>query len=154
MPETFVQQDRLLQLKTPLGGDVIIPTAFSGSEAISSLFHFHVDVVAENRTQVEFDKLLGQKASLKLKTVKGERYFNGVVNAVSQGGRDERYTEFRLELVPFTDVNGMNFVRHADLLQHDRNFFAVRRGPSVKLNHTHVLSVATCALKIRPAKTK
>ena len=45
---------------------------------------------------------------------------------------------FRLELVPLADVDRMNFIGHADLFEHDRNFLAVGRAPGVELNHDFI----------------
>ena len=43
----YSQQDRLISLTTPLGEDVLLLAGFSGHEAISRLFSFHLDLLTE-----------------------------------------------------------------------------------------------------------
>ncbi len=100
---TYIQSDRSLAVSTPLGPDILLLTSFSGREAISELFHFHLELIAENGTQVPFDALLGQFVSFRL-TLPGDdanqRYFHGICSRVSQGVRDEIFTSYRIEVVP------------------------------------------------------
>ena len=83
---TYTQKQRLLEITTPLGSDVLLLKGFSGFEAISQLFHFQLDLMAKKEDDVSFDKLLGQKITVRLtlqgnrlhwKTIKseGESYF-------------------------------------------------------------------------------
>jgi len=97
----FTQQDRWFKIQTPLDPDVLLLTGFSGQEAISSLFRFHLDLIAENYETIAFDKLLGQKVSIELQ-LPGEdsRYFHGILSSFSQGGRNLRFTRYAAELVP------------------------------------------------------
>ena len=46
----YKQSNRIGQLKTPLGGDVLVLTGFSGTEGLSELFTFEVDARAPRRT--------------------------------------------------------------------------------------------------------
>src|SRR5262249_55007498 len=56
---------------------------------------------AENRTDVSFDKLLGQAVTVTLLLPQGgKRYFNGICNRVSQGQRDNTFTHYHMEVVP------------------------------------------------------
>jgi len=97
----FTQENRVLKISTPLGKDVLLLQGFSGQEAISSLFHFHLDLLAENQTSVAFDKLLGQKVTVELMLPNEEtRYFSGIISSLSQGGRDQTFTRYRAEMVP------------------------------------------------------
>jgi type VI secretion system secreted protein VgrG len=48
---------------------------FTGHEAISQLFTFQLDLLAENRSEVAFDKLLGQKITIGLTMPNGQRRF-------------------------------------------------------------------------------
>ena len=56
---TYTQDGRPLSITTPLGKDVLLLVGINGAEAVSQLFHFRLDVLAENKTDVPFDKLLG-----------------------------------------------------------------------------------------------
>jgi len=86
---------------TPLGTDTLLLTGFTGTEGISQLFHFDLDLVAENKTDIPFDKVLGQKVLMEIKLPDGKpRYFNGIANRISQGERDEVFTTYRMEVVP------------------------------------------------------
>lgn len=99
--DKYTQANRLISAITPLGQDKLLLVGFSGQEAISQLFHFQLDVLAENGTDVAFDKLLGQKISIEIVLRSGtKRYLNGVCNRVSQGERDNTFTAYHLEVVP------------------------------------------------------
>src|SRR6266496_517093 len=100
---TYTQDNRQLSVKTPLGKDVLLLMGMIGHEAISQLFNFHLDLLAEDASKVKFDKLLGQKITVALKLPNDkERYFSGFCNRVSQGGRTEGdiFTSYSMEIVP------------------------------------------------------
>ncbi len=102
MPE-YQQADRPLTIDTPLGKDMVLLRGLSGREGISQLFGFELDLIAENKTDVAFDKLLGQKVTAHLSLPKGKRHFNGLCVRISQGERDEgdkTFTSYRMEIVP------------------------------------------------------
>ena len=53
MPDPgLVQDDRPIQIGTPLGQDVLLVTAFSGREGLGEMFDFHIDVISE-KTSIE-----------------------------------------------------------------------------------------------------
>ena len=99
---TYTQDGRPLSVTTPLGKDILLLVGINGAEAMSQLFHFRLDVLAENKTEVPFDKLLGQKvaAALTLADGKTQRYFSGLCRRVAQGERDTHFTAYDLEIVP------------------------------------------------------
>jgi len=97
----YLHTDRKLRVNTPLGPDELILTAFRGTEAISSLFSFRLEMLAENATSVPFDKVLGQKVTIYLAQPDGsETYRNGVCVRFSQGGKNEIFTEYEAEIAP------------------------------------------------------
>jgi type VI secretion system secreted protein VgrG len=97
----YTQANRPLAVATQLGDDVLLLVGFSGREAISSLFTFHLDLLAENDADVAFDKLLGERVTVVLRLNDDKsRYFNGICNRVSQGHRDHDFTYYRMEVVP------------------------------------------------------
>lgn len=102
MPATvFGQENRTIKISTPLGKDVLLLQSFSGQEAISTLFQFDLDLIAENRQNVAFDKVLGQKVNIELLLPDGgTRYFHGIVSSFSQGSRGDRFTNYQAEMVP------------------------------------------------------
>jgi type VI secretion system secreted protein VgrG len=100
VPE-YEQAERPLIATTPLGKDVLLATAFRGPEAISRLFHFQLDLLAEINQKIAFERLLGNGMTVEMRLLDGtKRYFNGLVKRFSQGGRDEFFVRYRAELVP------------------------------------------------------
>src|SRR6476620_5514822 len=79
----YTQTNRPLQVTTPLGGNVLVITGFRGTEQLSTLFSFELNLVAENSTPIDFGKLIGNGMALGIATP-GEggatewRYFNGI----------------------------------------------------------------------------
>ena len=98
---SYTQVDRPLSINTPLGQDILLLTAFHGVEAISDLFRFQLDLLAEVGSTIQFDKILGQNVTVKLQLGAAEtRYFDGIVSRLSQGSRDANFVKFRAEMVP------------------------------------------------------
>src|SRR5919204_6649487 len=99
---TYVQADRPLVVTTPLGKDALLLLGFSGSEAVSQLFSYHLDLLAENTTTIAFDQLLGSPITVQLMLHEEgkKRYFNGICNRVLEGHRDNTFTRYRMEIVP------------------------------------------------------
>lgn len=97
----YTQANRRMRVTTPLGEDVLLLTGFQGSEGISELFRFQLDLAAPDRKAVVFDRILGQKVTVRLE-VPGSpvRYFNGIVNRFVQGKRDSTFTYYQAEVVP------------------------------------------------------
>jgi type VI secretion system secreted protein VgrG len=94
-----------MSITTPLGKDVLLLDAFSGTEAISQLFQFDLGMYADSDTKVAFEQLLGQKVTV---TISGDtpRYFNGIVSRLSQGqrvkglGQKASLIRYEAEMVP------------------------------------------------------
>lgn len=105
---TFSQNKRPMAVLTGCGDDVFLITSFSGSEAISSLYHYRVQAIVTDSKigSVDWKKLLGQPVSVVLRKPNGSdaiRYFSGICSRVSQGGSGgttPQVTHFRLEIVP------------------------------------------------------
>lgn len=86
----YTQKNRPLQVTTPLGEDVLLLESFKGTEPISGLFEFELEMLAEeaNLNKIEFDKILGQSVTITLKMkakTDTTRYFNGIVVRMIQG---------------------------------------------------------------------
>jgi type VI secretion system secreted protein VgrG len=97
----YTQVHRPMAVTTPLGPDALLLIGFAGQEGISRPFKFELDLLAENKTTVAFDKLLGQNVTVALELPDGkDRYFSGIVSRFSQGQRDARFTEYQAEVVP------------------------------------------------------
>lgn len=86
---------------TPLGSSTLILSRFEGTEALSELFHFRLEVIAPNRIDIPFEAILGQEVSIVLQ-IPGEapRAFSGICSRISQGDRGPLFTTYKMELVP------------------------------------------------------
>ncbi len=99
VPVSAVQPRQLL-VDTPLGRDAFTLVGFSGHEAISSLFHFDLDLVSPN-SAVPFEQIVGQPVTVTLALPSAaERHFNGIVSRFSAGNRDATGTAYHAEVVP------------------------------------------------------
>ncbi len=96
------QANRLLVLKTPLGEDVLELTAFSGSEEMSRLFSFRLEMISE-KTSIQPAQIVGKSVSFGVKLPDGTpRWFNGMVSRFLAGDEDQRgRRNYRAEVVPW-----------------------------------------------------
>jgi len=62
----YLQQQRKLRVTTPLGENELLLKGFKGEEGISRLFSYRLEMIAENKTKVAFDAVLGQKVTVHL----------------------------------------------------------------------------------------
>jgi type VI secretion system secreted protein VgrG len=107
MPK-YSQTNRLLSVSTPLGTDILLLQRVTGVEAVSRLFRFELEMLAESHATIPFDKILGQSVTVTLvmPAVDSKRYINGIVSRFSQGGRRPSalgggtFTVYRAEVVP------------------------------------------------------
>jgi type VI secretion system secreted protein VgrG len=105
MAVTIVQTGRWLQLDHPLSGDVLVPTSFSGEEALSRPFSFELGL-ASNKTSIAASDLLGKSVTLSISRPGGTvRAFNALVTAFSAGPllRDG-YRAYRARLQPWLSL--------------------------------------------------
>jgi len=85
MPK-YSQDNRFIKLETTLGKDVLLLQGFKGSEGVSQLFHFDLDLRSENKA-LAFSSIVGKKATIKIALEDGsERCINGLIASFSQGG--------------------------------------------------------------------
>lgn len=97
----YTQDNRLIQIETSLGKDVLLLKSLTGTEAISRTFAFSLELLSEN-SSVSFDQVVGQRVSISITHAGDEqRYINGFVSRFSQIGADERFTEYHAEMVPW-----------------------------------------------------
>lgn len=102
----ITQEKRILRLETPIGEHVLLVEHCVGSETLSGLFSFELDLLLDlqkHRTsEVKPEDLLGHKVTLALARKDEERAFNGIVKRFIQGHRDDRFQYYRMEVVPWT----------------------------------------------------
>ena len=102
------QAGRFLTATTPLGEDAALVRHFEGSEAISQLFSFKVELLAYKDTAVDFSKFLGKELTVAaaIAGVPGggsggeKRYFSGICCRLAQGGCDGTWASYEAFLVP------------------------------------------------------
>jgi type VI secretion system secreted protein VgrG len=104
MTPNYTTEDRLLYLTTPLGPDVLLLSGFNGKEAISELFQFELEILADNRVSVPFDQLLGQRIGFGINVLPNDacvqRDFDGICIRLTQGGRDQNLTRYSMTVAP------------------------------------------------------
>ncbi|MCY7377459.1 MAG: type VI secretion system tip protein VgrG [Pyrinomonadaceae bacterium] len=101
------QQNRLLNIFTPLGADFLLLNRLSATEEISSLFSFEVELLHEENevgfetTVVDVKAILGQAVAIEIAQRDGTtRTLTGIVNQFSQGHRDTRFSYYYATIVP------------------------------------------------------
>ena len=102
MPDAYTQADAPMRFKAGnLGDDDLLLVRFDGTEALSALFAFTVELLAPLDAPVDFAQVLGQSASIAIQIPSGEaRFLHGIVSRFAQGKRDDTFLTYRLELVP------------------------------------------------------
>ena len=105
MPAT--QDKRSLQLATPLAKDYLLIKRLRCHEGLNQLFRIEVEMLHEETTQgltptaVDPKDLIGSPMVVFAHQPGGvERYFHGICNHFSQGGRNIYFSKYRAELVP------------------------------------------------------
>ena len=102
MPGQYTQQSSPMRFKAEsLGDDDLLITRLTGSEALSELYSFQLELLAPLDNPANFEDVLGQSASVAIAVDGGEpRYFNGIVARFAQGTRDDTFITYRAEVVP------------------------------------------------------
>ncbi len=97
----YTQTNRRIAISTSLGDDVLLLRGFHGSEAISKLYAFELDLRSEDHS-VDFDAIVGQKAAIYVLDAAGEeRYWHGYISRFSQGSAENNLATYRAQLVPW-----------------------------------------------------
>ncbi|MCC6537798.1 MAG: type VI secretion system tip protein VgrG [Bryobacterales bacterium] len=99
----YKQEERVLQLATALGPDILLAQSFSCAERISGLYSVHVWACAEEADagSITAQALIGQRAFVRVKSKDDKyRHFHGIVRRFTHVGRDDTFQFYRLELVP------------------------------------------------------
>jgi type VI secretion system secreted protein VgrG len=98
----YSQENRLISLTTPLGEDVLLLAGFSGHEAISRLFSFHLDLLTEHGP-IDFTEIIGKNVTISVtQSDNTPRYFNGMVSQFAQSDSDTNLIHYQMEVVPWT----------------------------------------------------
>jgi type VI secretion system secreted protein VgrG len=103
MSTSLLQQtDRLFHLDTPLGEDVLLVKRISGTEQISELFHYELDLVSDN-FDIDFDQLVGKPITVGIRQSDGStfHYINGIVSKFALYSDEGRLACYQAEVVPW-----------------------------------------------------
>jgi type VI secretion system secreted protein VgrG len=98
----FTQENRQLNLATPLGKDVLLLTSFAGEEELSRLFHYRLELLSEN-DDIAAKDLVGKSVTWAVQRIDAEsRYLNGVVCRFRAGPVKMRgLRHYSAEVVPW-----------------------------------------------------
>ncbi len=103
----YTQENALIAIDTPLGPDVLLLTGFIGTEEISRLFSFELEMLSENHS-VSFEDIIGKSVTISVILADEEkRYFNGIISSFTQGrgggegGGDLRFSHYKATMVPW-----------------------------------------------------
>jgi type VI secretion system secreted protein VgrG len=98
----ITQAERTLSLTTPLGTDVLLLTAFSGTESLSRLFNYQLDLASANDAIAAKD-IVGKPVTWSVSRFdQNPRYFSGIVSRFVAGAVNRRKLRtYRAEVVPW-----------------------------------------------------
>lgn len=100
----LTQENRLLELTTPLGKDKLLLESLDGEERILGLFRFNLELLSEAK-DIDFADIVGKAVTVKLRKAGGERVIHGVVCDFEQGGIEREaevdYYRYRATVVPW-----------------------------------------------------
>ncbi len=117
MAEKITQKGRVLEISTPLGEDFLLPWKMKAREEISGLFSIEMELLRQETnkdrletTVIKPESILGKPVTISI-TLDGKerRYFSGIVNRFSQGGRSKEFSHYHATIVPHIWVLTQNF---------------------------------------------
>jgi type VI secretion system secreted protein VgrG len=82
-----------------IDADVLRVLRFHGSEGMSELFEYEIEMVSKEAT-VGFDDVVGKPAQMTWATGDGVRHIHGIVSHFEQTGRSKHVTHYGARLVP------------------------------------------------------
>lgn len=97
----YTQEGRLISLTTSLGDDKLLLTGFTGHEAISRLFSFHLSALSEDDS-IDFTSIIGTSVTINISQQDDSKcYFNGIVSQFLCTGKEHGdMAQYELEVVP------------------------------------------------------
>jgi type VI secretion system secreted protein VgrG len=95
------QNRRDLEVRCALGPDVLLLRHMRGSEGLSRLSEYHLDLYSE-RADLQPDALLATPLAIRVKLPRGgERWFHGLVTRFVMTGRQGRYSSYQATVRPW-----------------------------------------------------
>jgi len=102
MSQKYLEENRYLYIESKLGPNELLLESFTGSEGLSQLFSFQLELLSENR-RIRFEDVLGQELSFGISgTEAGEspRCIHGIVTAFAQLPDTSRLSRYRATVSP------------------------------------------------------
>ena len=101
----LTQAGRLIRIYTPLGDDAVVPRSFEGSEEISRLFEYRIELASGNGA-ISPQDLVGKRVTLAILQfdTQTERYFDGFVSHFAKLPRrapHRNFFEYEIKIVPW-----------------------------------------------------
>jgi len=97
----ITQENRELEIATPLGKDVLLITSMSGTEQLGRPFRFELELASED-DQIKAEDIVGQNVTIRLDLLADEpRYFNGYISRFTQLITSGRLARYRATMVPW-----------------------------------------------------
>lgn len=98
---TATQKSREVSVSCALGDDVLLMRRMSGSEGMSTLSEYNLDLLSE-KSDLQIDKVLGTLMTTAVNQPQGgKRYFNGFVTRFAFTGRHGRYSAYQATVRPW-----------------------------------------------------
>ena len=82
-----------------LDTEVLKVTRFEGTEGISELFSFHLELCSDN-SDIPFADVVGKPCVLEIGGVNGSRFVNGIIRQFARTGEGSHLTNYAAEIVP------------------------------------------------------
>jgi type VI secretion system secreted protein VgrG len=98
---TLTQTKREISIKTPLGDNALLLRSFHGSESLSNLFSFELELISENAS-IAYDKIVSQNVTISVNLADGKkRFWNGWISRFAQLHQDRTASAYRATMVPW-----------------------------------------------------
>ncbi|MGO9599194.1 MAG: type VI secretion system Vgr family protein [Isosphaeraceae bacterium] len=99
---SITQSERTLAITTPLGVDVLLLLGFTGTESLSRLFSYQLELASTHDT-ISAKQIVGKAVSWSISRLdQAPRYFSGIVSKFVAGAVNNRqHRTYRAEVVPW-----------------------------------------------------
>lgn len=103
----YTQDKKLIAIDSSLGSDELLLARFSGTEGMSRLFQFELELLSEKHT-IDFRKIIGTAVTVRINLHDDKtRYFNGIVSRFAQrsgepekGSETPKFSSYTATMVP------------------------------------------------------
>lgn len=102
MASSYTQDKRVASFETPMGANELVVTSFRGTEGLSELFEYELEVVNTAKEILKFDEAIGKNCTLTMRTMDGgERHFDGILTEAKWLSGTTEGSIYRLILRPW-----------------------------------------------------